>query len=214
MAEIHLLFPTPVYSNMLELSPKRRWMIQSYLDDQKWIFNKDVSGRDNGQYLDDRDILSHEFMSDIADHIDKQMFNYVHQFLKVSTVRHTLKRTNSWANRHYRGDYCHEHCHTNSSFSGVYYLSVPPKSGESLVFKRSGYSWTTDAWEYDLKESTHQNDIVTSFNVYDNLILLFPSHLYHFVPASEADEPRYSIAFNYFLYGEFGRGTNYLRVSG
>ena len=212
MADVQLLFPTPIYHDQLDISDDERSRIQSYVEHLDWIVDKDIHNRPNGQYLDVFDVLAHNPLSNLATIIDNHMHAFVHDFLRVSR-KLTVKRTNSWANRHYLNDYCHEHHHSNSVFSGVYYLNIPPNSGPGIVFKRMGPTWTSDAWEFNLDEVTAQNELVHLKRVNTNMLLLFPSHLTHMVPASETDEPRYSIAFNYFVYGEIGNGTNLVHVS-
>ena len=63
-----------------------------------------------------------------------------------------------------------------STVSGVYYLQVPPDSSD-LYFR------TGDAVEFSVKSVVGR-------------MILFPSHLDHYVPENRSTEPRISLAFN------------------
>ena len=218
MADVHLLFPTPVYTNDLTplFSEEKRLQLKRDMDSFFWDRDHDTYGNPNGYFLEDEyeDALTNkrEFQ-ELGHVIDREMDNYVHNFLQVSKRRHCLKRVNSWGNKSHKGDYTHEHNHSNSDFSGVYYVNVPPKSGNELMLHgfRSGPSWAWPNKEFDMEDINQYNEVTTEMDATPGSIIMFPSHLYHSVGVSESPDVRYCIAFNYVVDGEFGGGTNYMR---
>lgn len=218
MASLHCLFPTPVYESEIILSPKKTKSILDLLDSIGWTEDSDIFGRPNGSYIkiknnENIDILSRPETSELSKQIDHEMEVYVHEALKVDKNYHYIKRTISWANRLSKGNYVHEHYHANSHFSGVFYLHVPDDSSD-IVFKQSGKDWSTLDWEFNVEYFNDLNTKQKIFNTSTGKLLLFPSHLKHFVKPSLSDDLRYSIAFNYFVFGTYGKETNNLIVSG
>ena len=47
---------------------------------------------------------------------------------------------------------------------------------------------------------------------YNNLLVLFPSHLVHSTEKNNSDEDRYSLAFNYFVEGDLGNDTGRVNI--
>ena len=82
-----------------------------------------------------------------------------------------------WFNMARPGESTGVHNHKDeSTVSGVYYLQVPPDSSD-LYFR------TVDAVEFSVKSVVGR-------------MILFPSHLDHYVPENRSTEPRISLAFN------------------
>lgn len=100
---------------------------------------------------------------------------------------------NYWFNCNFLNDYNLRHVHAYSFVSVVLYVKVPKNSG-NLVFDRP------DNFEHFIDGSfvpTEQN--VRSFYIVprDNLLVMFPSYLPHYVEKSNSSEERISIAFNF-----------------
>jgi len=217
MASLHCLFPTPVYESEIILSPKKIKHILDLLDSIGWEQNLDMFNRPNGAYIrmkdyDTTDILSRPETLELSERINHEMEVYVHDVLHVSREEHNVKRTISWANRVCRGEYIHEHYHANSHFSGVFYLHVPNDSSD-ITFAQCGKDWSTLDWEFNVNSHDNINAKQKKFSTTTGKLFLWPSHLKHFVEPSVSEEPRYSIAFNYFVFGCYGRGTNKLIVT-
>jgi len=99
---------------------------------------------------------------------------------------------NCWLNVNRKKDYNVHHSHNNCDFSAVWYLKVPENSGR-LVFDNPDFSsplWVLES-EYN-PYSRGRGYIVPK----ENLLVIFKSHLVHFVEPNLSDEPRISFAFN------------------
>ena len=214
MPEVNLVFPTPIWTNKLGLSTISRLKIIDFLESVGWEKGEDMYGRSDGWNTTVIDLLSCPELTEVADLIHNNMESFVHEFLGVMDERHSLRRSDSWSTKQMMGDACHEHNHSNSIFSGVYYPSVPKDSGEYLHFVTLYPTWKTNEHEYDIAELGIHNKIWFDQKLEDDLIVIFPSWLMHSVGPSTSDLPRYCIPFNYVIDGEFGGTTNYLRVSG
>ena len=119
----------------------------------------------------------------------KDLFTQI-DFKVAQFYKRPLKLQSYWVNKNNKHNYNKPHNHPGCFMSGVYYVSVPEKSG-AITF-HAPYS-----------------DLVSSFMVEKdfpdlyiikpktNMLLLFPSWLKHSVEMSKSSKPRVSIAFNY-----------------
>ena len=199
MAEfkIHNLWPTPIYQNSFLID-----------DEVKNFIKNEVYERmstDNGFITVNRYLLNNDKLTNLKSNIDEHLENYTRKFLDIKDNAQFYMQ-NSWANRHEPGDWAQAHYHTGSLISGVYYLDVPEKSGD-LVFQRmSSYTnlfHSTINIEYN--NQNYINEDLQSLNVQTGDIVLFPSHVMHKIRKNESNLPRFSIAFNYFVKGKFGK---------
>lgn len=127
--------------------------------------------------------------------------NYInHYCTNVLKYNNKLKLTTSWFVETKRDQTSDPHDHVNSLLSAVLYIKPTPDCG-SIMFKnlrnpssiyitKSEYNvWNSDAWT-----------IVPE----DNLLIIFPSHLYHKILSGKNKETRYSLAMNFFPVGKIG----------
>lgn len=100
---------------------------------------------------------------------------------------------NAWAMVNRRGNGTRAHLHPNSLFSGVFYLKVPPASGDiAFLDPRSGAQMLLPPLQsakgvFNGRELRRPEE---------GLLLLFPAWLWHEVEPSESLEPRICISFN------------------
>lgn len=81
-------------------------------------------------------------------------------------------------------------------FSGIFYVNAPPGSGE-LIFPNSGYN---DLWEGDhlINDRLYNRVNSTEYAITpeEGMIVLWCSHLKHYVIPNHADVSRISVPFN------------------
>ena len=101
---------------------------------------------------------------------------------------------NMWINDNNQYSYNREHNHSNSHFSGVYYVECPPDTGH-IYFKRPDYSSTMSGlWEYF--DDMNEFSCMYPLKNYKNQFLLFPSYMVHGVTHNPLDKTRITVAFN------------------
>lgn len=119
-------------------------------------------------------------------HIDKSFNKFFKQVDNIINSnfdnRFNFKLNNYWFNINKKGSYNKLHNHLNpegfsSGASGVFYLKTPKNCG-NIVFQ----SHDNKQLEIESKKGH---------------LLIFPSHLAHFVQESKSNKDRVSIAFNY-----------------
>jgi uncharacterized protein (TIGR02466 family) len=108
-------------------------------------------------------------------------------------LTHKLKLDSFWFNVNNFGSFNRPHIHTGSVLSGVYYINIPKNSG-NIIFKRDGFR------ENDIRSVKRYNEYNSSnfkVNPYENLCIIFPSYLEHYVEPNLNKKERISISFNY-----------------
>ena len=110
----------------------------------------------------------------------------------LNNIYEDLQISNSWVSILNKNEIVHEHYHSNSYISGVFYFSF----SSPIIFKCP----QSDKWTF---QSELKNLPVYQINPEPNLLLLFPSWLKHEVKPSN-DDNRISISFNIIPKGEFG----------
>ena len=128
------------------------------------------------------------FMSSLLDRIEAEVTG-VYEDLGINKKP---LLGNFWFNLNEKYNYNLSHNHPGSYISAVLYLKVPENSGQ-IVFERPDpfHDWIQDCQPTD-------NNIGKIFQQpKDNMLLIFPSYIKHYVEMNLSDDPRISIALNY-----------------
>jgi len=129
--------------------------------------------------------------------IEKNIKLYLFDILKLNM---DYKFLNSWATKTLPNGFSQKHVHSNTFLSGVFY----PKGSEH--FKISFYK-NNEFWDINVKEINNLNAKESTIAIGDdNVLLLFPSNLYHAIQKNTSNKTRYSIAFNVNPSGSIGNG--------
>ena len=198
----HNLWPIPVYE--AEIPVKREWkdFIINLEYERTHIGNSDISKN--------RNIFNK--MNDLKNKINFHCENYLRKYLFVSNNAQ-FYFLNSWVNIHHPKDESQIHYHRNSLISGVYYPIFPKNSGDLVFHKSTIYN---NLFHHCITPEFDEHSNVTAqkymLEVTEGTIVIFPSHLEHSVEKNESNEIRYSIAFNLFVKGKFGREEYELEI--
>lgn len=199
--ELYPLFSTPVVKCKLNHT-----LDLNYLESLDYI----LYGNSGYRSLSDN-ILLEEYFSDLKYQIETTLNRFLFEYLNFTQGQ--IVHTGSWINLHTPGDHAPKHNHTNSFYSGVFYLDVPKDSGKIWFVKPTAYStYATPTIDPMITEFNIHNSNEWGFDPESNDLLLFPSHLDHSVDVNESNSNRYSLAFNYFLHGIIGGDTGNLNL--
>mgnify|MGYP007071562462 CR=1 FL=1 len=185
----------PILSTKIELSNKNEFM--EYIKGLKYVSS--VPEQNNYTELTDE-------MRLLSKDVSKELFYKIEEFFKFyknELYRYdetSFKMVNSWATKTRPNleskDY-HRHC--NSMFTGVYYPEISENSGKLIFNQRN------------VREIYVQSSAPTEYNTESleispetDLLILFPSYLYHKIGINNSGFDRYSIAFNYMPIGTVG----------
>ena len=137
------------------------------------------------------------------------LMNAVKYYLK--TVFHysgKFKMGNSWLTKTFPTCESQAHCHRNNWMSACYYPEE--NKGFSISFIRGSAVPFIDV-DYDDYDSVYACE---SFNLIPKKgsLVIFPSYVQHRINKNLSNKNRYSLAFNYFVRGNFGKEEYTLEI--
>jgi uncharacterized protein (TIGR02466 family) len=196
---LQLIFPTTIYKDKVDFVLDE--------DARKAIESKDYILGHNGTFSDfNYRYLDQPMFLNLKNELQKHLDFYAKEVFKYESVEVYI--TQSWINVNPTKSSHTVHNHSNSVFSGVYYIDVP-EGAPFLQF----YSPIKHMFSIEPKEWNMHNSATWTIPVCDNDVLIFPSTLEHEVLENKSDKTRLSIAFNSFIKGEIGevsgKGSNY-----
>lgn len=185
---IHHLFSVPFYRTEIG----RHGIDLSLYDPNRNAWD----GEMNTTFSTDRMVLKN--LPDLENVITSQVAEFVKILTGLDT--HSIHIDSSWINFGETGDQQYEHDHIGGSdISGVYYIHVPPDSGD-IKFKnpitqfRYIEGHCVNAIPFWHRNSFTRPD--TSYIPSDGELILFPSFLRHRVMPNRSEETRITLAFN------------------
>ena len=184
-------FPTIIYikdiPNALQLN--------QYLEQKiiQWSQqNKGVAKTNAGGWHSETDMNKKEEYNPLI----KELFNMQDEIYQKEKLDMKPVLGNMWANINYPGNYNRPHLHPNALFSGVYWVKVPPQSGNFMVYDpRTGVQVTMPnrkkgALPSELWREVHYQPVA-------GRCLMIPAWLWHEVKPNESNDIRISVSFNF-----------------
>lgn len=144
-------------------------------------------------------ILNEPELADIKREIDKAISIYTHEVLHW--VDQEFYVTLSWINKNPPGSSHHQHNHSNSLFSGVFYIQ---SVNSTIRFAAPRDHLSQGMLKFEPLEYNLWNSPSWRLPVIDNQIVFFPSSTQHSVDINENSVDRISLAFNVFVKGTLG----------
>ena len=193
--ELHQLFAVPV--GVVRM-PKLDIKIKEQL-----INSNEIVSRPNANNPNDKLELLNDF-KDLKGAITDQVGSFVHNCLGYSKELN-FKMTNSWVSKQPPGEHVNLHNHANSLISAVYYLQTPSDCGRIIMHKRKHYDNVfSETVEIPVENFTPVAATGWPFDVEEDMLIMFPSNVEHSVEPNTSNQDRYSLASNFFAFGNFG----------
>ena len=136
--------------------------------------------------------------------------SYKDEILNLGPTKFSI--TTSWITKTERGGYSHNHRHSNSVYSGIFYFddSADGDGGELEINR-------------DFSIPTFELNCGPNPNIYNtnsiqlkprkNMLVIFPSNLQHQVFENTSNRNRYSLAFNLFPVGPLNDLDSFINLS-
>jgi uncharacterized protein (TIGR02466 family) len=192
---LHGIFPCPVYivKRDLEFSPKEN-------TDNEDVIKEGMYKR-TGNSSSVNSYIFNSKLKELKQFCEHQIAIYVKEVINPKEEL-DFYITQSWLNITKPGQFHHQHCHSNSIISGVFYIST--EEDDKITFTDPNAK-IRGLWDFKLKEHTVFNSSTWFFTVNTNELVLFPSWLDHQVESNEkATKDRISLSFNTFVKGTLG----------
>jgi len=189
---IHQLFPIPVYVSKLG---------RQLTEEESKTINKckKKTHLNQGNIIsEDTYVLENKTLKHLKEDLNEKVVDY---FEKIIGSDNPIAPyiTQSWLNYTKANQYHHQHFHSNSYVSGVFYLNADPKV-DHIKFYRSHFP--------------EIEPLVTKYNIFNakslwfpvetGNVVLFPSSLSHGVDKKIGANTRVSLSFNTYFKGTIG----------
>ena len=194
---INQLFPEPLYFSKLEraLTKKELKTIDAYKAKTHKIEGSITS---NDNY-----VLENKTLKNLKKDLNKKVINYFNEV--VCTSNSIIPYiTQSWISYTETNQFHHQHAHSNSYISGVFYIDAQ-KGVDSITFYKPNANETI---RLNVAKYNPFNSASCLFPVETGNIFLFPSFLIHGVNKKKGTNTRTSLSFNVFIKGKIGDKSN------
>ena len=198
-ANIHGLFPTPVYiaKRDSDLIPREEKEIEKII--------QEGMQKNTGNSSSINSYIFNENLKELKQFCEQQIRIYVKDIINPKKGL-DFYITQSWLNIVKPGEFHHNHAHNNSIISGVFYLAT--EKDDNITFEDENFKIKQQI-NFEPKEWNVLNAVTWSFPAVINELILFPSWLNHRVLENEkATTDRISISFNTFVKGTLGVQAN------
>tara|TARA_B100000085_G_scaffold125032_1_gene113714 strand:- start:101 stop:709 length:609 start_codon:yes stop_codon:yes gene_type:complete len=119
-----------------------------------------------------------------------------------------FKITTSWFTKSIKNNIGDFHNHGNNFYSGIYYIDVDDDTGD-IEFS----DFTPSSFDLNTTEFNIDNSKSWRVKPENDLIIFFPSEMYHKIHLNKSEKNRYSLAFNIFPIGRIGWSDNIIDTS-
>ena len=189
---INQLFPEPVYFSKLT-----RTLTKEELKTIDKYKNKPYQNEGNITSSDNY-VLEHKLLNNLKKDLNKTVIDYFNKIVCTSNSI-TPYITQSWINYTKTNEFHHQHSHTNSYVSGVFYIDAKKKEDRIKFYKTANPLISLNASKYNIFNANSW-----WYPVETGDVVLFPSHLIHGVDKKKGTNLRISLAFNVFVKGTIG----------
>lgn len=160
------------------------------------------------------DVLDSAELKDLKSFLQSSVTDYFNGIYKPKTDSDvSVYITQSWTNYNEKGMSHHQHSHSGSFISGVFYVNANPKC-DKILFCNPINNY--QPFPIQSSDRTPFNTAVADFEVETNLLLLFRSHVQHSVPPVDSAifnyKTRVSLSFNTFIKGTLGSLESFTRI--
>jgi uncharacterized protein (TIGR02466 family) len=197
---INGIFPSPVYSvkRDVDISPKEEKEVKEIIEEG---LEPNV-----GNFMTTNTYVFNDRLHNIKQFCETQLRGYVKAIINPEKDIEVYI-TQSWLNVTKPDGFHHEHRHSNSLLSGVFYIST--EEGDNTTFANPNGNEAAGAgftiWNIPQKEPNVWGSATMLFPVANNELNIFPSWLPHrTMPNDNATKDRISLSFNTFIRGHLG----------
>lgn len=194
---IENIFATPIYTSILDID-------LGEFDIENYSMNpSSPHGEDLLLISDDEQILKRQEFFNLKSMIDIHMENFYYNILQYKNNTYP-DMTTSWLVQSLPNQQSKSHFHSNSIFCGVFYIKTPTDSG-NLIFSTNHNDDRnlTTYLDPQIEVQNQYNKRIYSLEPKEKMLVLFPSTIRHAVEINRSNEERISLAFNFFIRGEF-----------
>ena len=199
--QIHQLFPTTILKDNIN-RPFTKAETDFY---QNAIYRPDISNSTESPHRInlslDHAVLENAVMANIKEFIMQRVNHYMFNVMQIND-RVTFYISRSWFIQSKKGDFGRRHDHPNSILSGIFYFRAPVDCGNIMFYENKTSKF--GSMQFGFTPPNALNSTHVSVPPTDGTMIIFPSALAHEISINQADETRYSMAFDIWVKGTMG----------
>jgi uncharacterized protein (TIGR02466 family) len=190
--KLNNIFPTVVYEKKLDRDFHKKEM--------DFVLENGLTTKDNvyNAVSQDMFVLEKKQMKSIKEFCLLSVKEYFHDVMKISDSCE-LYITQSWLNYTKQNQAHHQHTHSNSILSGVFYFQTDSEDKITFVDKSKN-----EVFGFEFTEFNLWNSKSWWFPSNTGTLYIFPSDLSHEVQTKKTENTRISLSFNTFFKGQIG----------
>lgn len=192
-----LFFPTSVYSVDIPSAPElNRYLIQ-HIKQWKKEDSKGLVQTNQGGWHSQTNMHQRKEFRPLID----ELLRMITDVATEECYTRPLIISNMWANINYPGCYNRDHIHSNSHFSGVYYIQTPKNCGQFYMLDPRHGSNMLMPDQHPIDKIPNRLWKRVNYTPSAGRILLLPSYVYHGVNPNRSTKRgekgwRISVSFN------------------
>ena len=181
------------------------------LDDEFNIIDKDSITFRPSQHNKDQTSEISESMYVLEDYpkLGFKILEIFNQYTdQVLQLRNRCSFSTSWFTKMKPDDFCRFHYHTNAFYSGLFYFDDYTETSGDICFLNPLNQFNNFGVGSRKGKGNNYNAKEYLVTPQKNMLLFFPSYLWHTILNNHSDKPRYSLAFNLIPLGQYGSGDS------
>lgn len=197
------LFSSLIMVNDTELSETEEKIILDYID--KCTFIKAREDDNSSHISKDYYVLDDPKLAVIRNKIALEVNKYIDHL----QFEGQFDFSSSWITKTKPGEQSHYHTHSNTIFSGIFYIKTKDDCGNVTLT-----DFTKTKWGIKKKKANVYNSSTWEIAPVKNRIIIFPSNVPHKINKNRTKYTRFSIAFNIIPLGNIGTGEQQVNING
>lgn len=198
-SKLYELWSVPIYKS--EIPVDNKWL--NFLNQIKYH----RVHTNNGYMSNKFNLLETKQLNSLKKQIIKHLHNYTYEHLGIKTK---FKITVSWSMKHIENDFAQTHKHTNSIFSGIYYLQTQEGCGDIFFHNKNRL---VEMFSLTYRKDNFLNVEKCLFKIKNGTLLLFPSDVYHGTEQMRLKNfERICLSFNVFIKDNIGVNESLLQL--
>ena len=136
-----------------------------------------------------------------------EILNLFNQYAgEILSLDNKFSFSTSWFTKMEPGNFCNFHYHSNSFYSGLFYFDEYNDNSGDICFLNPLNQINNFTINSRVSNTNHAKEYILTPQ--KNMLLFFPSYIWHKILTNSSNTTRYSLAFNLIPVGQYGSGDS------
>lgn len=196
------LFSSLVMVNDVELTEEEEKIILDFTN--KCSFIKTRKEENSSSISEDYYVLDDPTLLPIRNKIALEVNKYVYHL----QYEGEFDFSSSWITRTKPGEQSHYHTHSNTLFSGIFYIKTKDDAGNVALT-----DFTKTKWGIKKRQANVYKSTTWEISPVKNRLIIFPSNVPHKINTNKTKHTRFSLPFNIIPLGNIGNAEQRININ-